>query len=82
MDVDDKGRLGEAIRVSTDGTGPRVPRLAGGVGGMEISDVTFWLAFYALVVGALGDTYAVIMFVRWLRQRMKGPAAESKAGSA
>ena len=49
---------------------------------MEISDLTFWLAFYALVVGALGDTYAVIMFVRWLRQRMKGPTPESKAGGA
>jgi len=47
---------------------------------MEISDVTFWLAFYALVVGALGDTYAVIMFVRWLRGRRKGVTTESKAG--
>lgn len=47
---------------------------------MTISDLTFWLAFYALVVGALGDTYAVIMFVRWLRGRMKGAAPENKAG--
>jgi len=47
---------------------------------MEISDVTFWLAFYALVVGALGDTYAVIMFVRWLRGKMKGTAHQSNAG--
>jgi hypothetical protein len=28
---------------------------------LDISDLTFWLAFYALVVGALGDTYAVII---------------------
>ena len=41
---------------------------------MDISDVTFWLAFYALVVGALGDTYAVIMFIRWLRQRTRSAA--------
>jgi len=80
MDVNDKGRLGEVIRVSTDGAGSRVPRLAEGVAAMEISDVTFWLAFYALVVGALGDTYAVIMFVRWLRGRRKGVTTESKAG--
>jgi hypothetical protein len=46
---------------------------------MNINDVTFWLAFYALVVGALGDTYAVIMFVRWLRGRMKGATSEDKA---
>ena len=47
---------------------------------MNISDVTFWLAFYALVVGALGDTYAVIMFIRWLRGRKKGTALQSNAG--
>jgi len=47
---------------------------------VDINVVTFWLAFYALVVGALGDTYAVIMFARWLRQKMKAKAPQSNAG--
>ena len=51
----DEGRLCEAVRVPVDGTRTRLPRLAEGVGGVEISDMTFWVAFYALVVGALGD---------------------------
>ena len=36
---------------------------------IALDDLTFWLAIYAIIVGALGDTYAVIQFARWLRGR-------------
>ena len=35
------------------------------------------MAFYALLVGAPGDARAVITFVRWIRNRMKGTATIS-----